>query len=198
MVNFQAIQSHSVYLVLNTTFSSVLGMGSSLSSEEESSDCKLNLVVERTHIQEWKMRPVDEPCAFRQLRMSKELLEWIISGEDLYCYDEGEILDAGSKWAFSRAVDHKQLPGHVYYEGYAHALGTSEPIDSMNPRWGNAMEKNQGPSRAVAFVRCLKQINSEWIANAFLPDGNDSANFFGQHVIHDHHLSASNAVSLGR
>ena len=142
---------------------------------------------QRKQLYEARMYPLDEPSAFHQLHMSDELLEWIKEDEDLYTCQGDDIPQIGEKWKFERCVDQRHIPDHVYYEGYGHALESSDTINSMNPRWGNPMDKHRGPKRVVAFIRCFKELNADWISEAYKES--DSESFFGNLVSQDLHLA---------
>ena len=68
---------------------------------------------------------------------------------------------------FKRNVDHPTLPDHIYYEGYFHALPTSKPALSLNPRSGMDFEKPAAPLRLRAFVEAVRRLNDSWIREAF-------------------------------
>lgn len=144
---------------------------------------------ERRMRQEFRMQAVQEPSAFRQLKMSDELLQWLIEGEEIYTCPQDELVEKGSAWAFEKAVDYPHLPNHVYYEGYGHGNENPEPIKSMNPRWGNEIDKNRGPKKLVAFFRCFKKLNEDWLKEAYCIEDDGEISSFGKLVNRDLHLA---------
>lgn len=69
---------------------------------------------------------------------------------------------------FERSVDNRANPGHVYYEGYAHALwsGHCREVTSMNPRWGYDFAKPAAPPLLLAFFEAVRRANRPLLAAA--------------------------------
>ena len=72
------------------------------------------------------------PVSFKQDQLSPEVHEYLMSA-DIFSADEKTDL---TTLGFTKCVDHPTLPNHIYYEGYFHALPTSEPVNSYHPRQG--------------------------------------------------------------
>jgi len=71
---------------------------------------------------------------------------------------------------FTKCIDYPHLPGHVYYEGYFHALhgedGGDRHIASMNPRTGCNMQKPAAPRELRAFIEGMRRANTPRLVKA--------------------------------
>lgn len=93
------------------------------------------------------------PVGLQRLRLSSDLLEFLF--EDL-APDVPTLLATG----FQSCVDHPQLPGHHYLEGYFHTLPMDLAVPSPNVRSGAAdAAKPPAPQRLAAFGEALRRKN---------------------------------------
>ena len=109
--------------------------------------------------------------AFRKAQLSARLLKYLAE-DGVLQYGSATASDADQTAQFEAAgfrkcVDYGRYPGHIYYEGYFHAMPTSGPhIGSLNPRTGTAMDKPAAPIRLRAFLHAFRRKNTGWIADA--------------------------------
>lgn len=96
--------------------------------------------------------------AIRTAEISPELLAYLQSSDILTC---AESALAGK--GFFECCDQPRCPDHVYYEGYFHGLDTPLPVESMNPRLGDNMQKPAAPIEFRAFAAALRSKNADWI-----------------------------------
>ena len=75
-------------------------------------------------------------------------------------------LDAGTG-GFARSTDNRKNPGHIYYEGYSHALWSRRytPALSMNPRWGYDFDKTPAPPLLGAFIEATRRANGRLLSS---------------------------------
>lgn len=92
------------------------------------------------------------PVGLQRLRLSTDLLEFLF--EDL-ASDVEALLASG----FQSCVDHPQLPGHHYLEGYFHTLPGDLPVESPNVRSGVPSATPPAPRRLRAFAEALRRRN---------------------------------------
>lgn len=106
------------------------------------------------------------PVATLQTKIPPEILEYLLQTVPFFACEEKDLV---SKHAFRQNVDHPDVPGHRYYEGYFHASAeTSEPILSVHPRLGSDYLKPAAPSSLRALMECIRRGNSHWLKNVFL------------------------------
>lgn len=73
------------------------------------------------------------------------------------CFTLSETEMKSEQHGFFHCVDNHELPGHTYFEGYFHARADSEPIESMNPRYGHRMKKPAAPPFVRALLKAFKR-----------------------------------------
>lgn len=61
---------------------------------------------------------------------------------------------------FEDCVDHPQLPGHRYMEGYFHSLSTRGAVPSVHPRWGCELQRAAAPAALAAFCEAFRRANA--------------------------------------
>ena len=87
-------------------------------------------------------------------KIDPDVLEFILEDEWLQKSDQ-QLLECG----FNKTVDHPYLKNNFYFEGYFHGLEENTPITSLNPKYGQPMEKPAAPPRLRAFIRATQQKN---------------------------------------
>lgn len=113
--------------------------------------------------------PAPAPIALRaaaavfSTTLSADLLATLQS-LPLLALNESEL--ATGAGGFERSVDNRVNPGHIYYEGYAHALlsGHCGAVTSMNPRWGYDFAKPAAPPFLLAFFEAVRRANAPLLA----------------------------------
>eukprot|EP01084_Bolivina_argentea_P182936 315743_1 len=125
-------------------------------------------------------------CIHDYLQISDQLLHHLQNTSYFMSMPQDKLTDNG----FIRAIDYKEVPNHIYYEGYFHALHTSDAIPSLNPRFGKSMMKPAAPLSLRAFIILFKQLNKIWIKNAiqdtFIQKLNLSQNLFSDIAVQMH------------
>eukprot|EP00656_Telonema_subtile_P029924 TRINITY_DN32974_c0_g1_i2.p1 TRINITY_DN32974_c0_g1~~TRINITY_DN32974_c0_g1_i2.p1 ORF type:complete len:121 (+),score=29.49 TRINITY_DN32974_c0_g1_i2:93-455(+) len=76
---------------------------------------------------------------------------------DRFRMSVSELMDVG----FDRCVDHPQIPGHVYYEGYKYAGLTTHPLQTTHPRNGGVMTRLAAPTELRSFLEALRRVNDD-------------------------------------
>lgn len=89
-----------------------------------------------------------------------ELIDYVSAG-DIFAYSE---LDLEAN--FHRCVDHRDVPDHIYYEGYYHGLTQNEALSAINPRQGIEMQKEAAPVCFRAFLSAFKKVNRATLQKA--------------------------------
>ncbi|CAE7042276.1 DDX47 [Symbiodinium sp. CCMP2456] len=102
------------------------------------------------------------PVGLQSLQLSQEVLQHLF--EDALCGDVSGDVQRMHDLGFAPCVDHPNLPGHHYLEGYFHTLPGAEPFPSVNPRCGRDMLKPAASLRLRAFAEGVRRANSEFLA----------------------------------
>ena len=87
-------------------------------------------------------------------KINLDVLEFILEDDWLQKSDK-QLLECG----FNKTVDHPYLNDNFYFEEYFHGLEENTPITSLNPKYGQPMEKPAAPPRLRAFIRATQQKN---------------------------------------
>ncbi|KAK3251400.1 hypothetical protein CYMTET_39265 [Cymbomonas tetramitiformis] len=102
--------------------------------------------------------------AFQQGILSDELLQYL-SSDKHGVFQTAESKLESKKFCFKKCIDHPEIPGHRYYEGYWHASNkTGAVLESYNPRTGALFEKPAAPIALRAFVEAFRRSNAGWIS----------------------------------
>eukprot|EP00092_Neocalanus_flemingeri_P011347 GFUD01012227.1.p1 GENE.GFUD01012227.1~~GFUD01012227.1.p1 ORF type:complete len:310 (+),score=70.34 GFUD01012227.1:95-1024(+) len=91
--------------------------------------------------------------------MEPDLLTFLQEDAWLQQSDE-ELLTIG----FRQTADNPYLENHHYFEGYFHGQKENHPIQSLNPRDGQKMEKPAAPARIRAFIQATQEKNQNILA----------------------------------
>jgi len=94
-------------------------------------------------------------------QMDSDVVEYVFGDPQFSEVSEDDLADVG----YARCVDHPDIPGHVYYEGYFHGLDTPSPVRSVNPRTKKVMDKPAAPPRLRAFLKAFRALNVDWMDN---------------------------------
>eukprot|EP00439_Symbiodinium_sp_Y106_P057779 s4539_g8.t1 len=102
------------------------------------------------------------PVGLQSLQLSQEVLQHLF--EDALCCDVSGDVQRMHDLGFVQCVDHPNLPGHHYLEGYFHTLPGAEPFPSVNPRCGGDMLKPAASLRLRAFAEGVRRANAGFLA----------------------------------
>jgi len=69
-------------------------------------------------------------------------------------------------FGFESHVDHAQVPGHRYLEGYFHAVpgAHDRAVDSIHPRRGHELSRRPAPLPLSAFCEAFRRVNAPLFA----------------------------------
>ena len=107
------------------------------------------------------------PITFLHAQLDSDVLELLQFMPILSLSEEEMSIDSISH-GFVRASDNPRNPGHIYFEGYAHAhfpTGASTPCNSMNPRTGCDYAKPAAPAPLLAFFEAMRRANAPLLAD---------------------------------
>ena len=95
------------------------------------------------------------PVSFRQTDVPDDVLRYLQTTL-LFQASSHDNLDE----AFTKCVDHPDVPGHIYYEGYFHgSWDVNGTFKSINPRLGMEMDKPVAPPELMAFCEAIRRCN---------------------------------------
>ena len=99
--------------------------------------------------------------SFQQFYLSKDILEYLsldslfqssLNGEDSQLTQSGYV----------KSIDYPEIPNHIYYEAYFHALPINQSIETMHPRYGMIHDKIPSSLIITSFYETIRRKNKNW------------------------------------
>jgi hypothetical protein len=119
------------------------------------------------------------PLSLKKAQISPELLIYLRSNCDIFNASEKQISLNSS---FEKCIDYPTLPNHRYYEGYFHGEKTSLSVKTMNPRYGNIINKKAAPLPLRALCECVRRKLNSKIINALQNNNNQLSQYIKTYI----------------